>query len=70
MGGIVGIITYYLYSLTLKLLIVTQMFPTGTNYVLTYYRVSAICIANSMVGLIVFSMVYRYRYSTGTVLIL
>ena len=46
------------------------MFPTGTNYVLTYYRVPAICIANSMVGVIVFSMVYRYRYSTGTVVVL
>ena len=25
---------------------------------------------NSMVGVIVFSMVYRYRYSTGTVVVL
>ena len=40
MGGIGGIFNLYFI---LKLLTLNrQMFPTGTNYVLTYHRVTAI----------------------------
>lgn len=48
-----GILNWGLYSKTSKLLTIV-MFPTSINYVLAYHRASAISIANSMVGTIVF----------------